>query len=194
MFTPALYYLPLYFQAVDGSSATFSGVQLLPVSLMTAVTATAVGFIINKTQDYRWILWISWTILTLGTISLHNALISGMGLWIDLKYPFNTAKSVIFQLITGVGIGGLFQTPLIAIQAAMPSRDMAVVTGALVLFRLLGSATGVAVGGSILNNELGKRLSGISNFTPTNLHGNIQSLIHLNPPELRDRVLSAYAA
>ena len=66
VFTPATYYTPLYFQAVDGSGATFSGVQLLPLSLMTAVTATATGFIIAKTGDYRWILWICWTILTLG--------------------------------------------------------------------------------------------------------------------------------
>lgn len=113
---------------------------------------------------------------------------------IDLNYPYNTAKSVIFLLITGVGIGGLFQTPLIALQAAMPSRDMAVATGALVLFRLLGSATGVAIGGTILNNQLRQRLSDVSGFLPSNLQGNVQGLILLDPPELRDRVLSAYAA
>ncbi len=109
----------------------------------------------------------------------------GMGLLIDLNYPFNAAKSVIFQLITGIGIGGLFQTPLIALQAAMPSRDMAVATGALVLFRLLGSATGVAIGGTILNNQLADRLSDLNDFTPTNLQGNIQSLVQLDSPELR---------
>ena len=97
-------------------------------------------------------------------------------------------------MITGIGVGGLFQTPLIALQAAMPSRDMAVATGALVLFRLLGSAAGVAIGGTILNNQLAKRLSGIGGYAPINLQGNLQSLIHLNPPELRDRVLSAYAS
>jgi len=76
VFTPQTYYMPLYFQAVDGSSATFSGVQLLPLSVMTALTATVTGFIIAKTGDYRWILWISWTILTLGRApisSLHGA-------------------------------------------------------------------------------------------------------------------------
>lgn len=67
VFTPQTYYLPLYFQAVDGSSATMSGVQLLPLSVMTAVTAIATGLIVAKTGDYRWILWICWTILTLGT-------------------------------------------------------------------------------------------------------------------------------
>jgi hypothetical protein len=116
-----------------------------------------------------------------------------MGLLIDLGYPYNVAKSVIFLLITGVGIGGLFQTPLIALQAAMPSRDMAVATGAMILFRLLGSATGIAIGGTILNNQLNSRLSDIQNFHPVNLEGNVQNLIDLQPPELRDQVLTAYA-
>ena len=196
VFTPQTYFMPLYFQAVDGSSATLSGVQLLPLSVMTAVTATITGFIIAKTGDYRWILWISWTILTLGNppLPLYIELTEGSGLLINLNYPFNTAKSIIFLLITGVGIGGLFQTPLIALQAAMPSRDMAVATGALVLFRLLGSATGVAIGGTILNNQLASRLSTIPSFTPISLGGNIQSLVDIQPPELRTQVLSAYAS
>ena len=69
VFTPATYYMPLYFQAVEGASATYSGVLLLPLSLMTAVTATLTGVIIAKTGDYRWILWICWTVLTLGIAS-----------------------------------------------------------------------------------------------------------------------------
>jgi MFS family permease len=183
VFTPATYYLPLYFQAVDGASATMSGVQLLPLSLMTAITATATGFIIAKTGDYRWILWICWTILTLG-----------VGLLIDLKYPFSEAKSVVFLLITGVGIGGLFQTPLIALQAAMPTRDMAVATGSMVLFRLLGSATGVAIGGTILNNEISKRLANIPGYSqPINFQADVSGLIDIQPEALRDQVFSAYA-
>ena len=118
----------------------------------------------------------------------------GTGLMINLNYPYNTAKSVVFLLITGIGIGGLFQTPLIALQAAMPSRDMAVATGALVLFRLLGSATGVAIGGTILNNQLAKRLANIPAFTPISLGGDIQGLVDIQDPVTRTQVLSAYAA
>jgi len=193
VFTPETYYLPLYFQAVDGASATMSGVQLLPLSFMTAITATASGFIIAKTQDYRWILWICWTILTIGTFSSKTLLTTGTGLLVNLEYPSSTAKSVIYLLITGVGIGGLFQTPLIALQAAMPSRDMATATGSLVLFRLLGSATGVAIGGTILNNQLASRLLDVTDFIPMNLEGNVQQLSFLTPVDLRDRVLTAYA-
>jgi hypothetical protein len=112
---------------------------------------------------------------------------------IDLRYPVDTAKYVIFLLITGLGIGGLFQTPLIALQAAMPTRDMAVATGAMVLFRLLGAATGVAIGGSVLNNQLASRLPHIPGLTPIDLVGNTQALVNLQPPSLRDEALSAYA-
>jgi Na+/melibiose symporter-like transporter len=73
VFTPTTYYLPFYFQAVDGASATMSGVLLLPLSLMTAISATASGFIVAKTGDYRWILWICWAIMTLGITPHFNS-------------------------------------------------------------------------------------------------------------------------
>ena len=116
-----------------------------------------------------------------------------MGLLIDLGYPYNTAKSVVYLLITGTGIGGLFQTPLIALQAAMPSRDMAVATGAMVLFRLLGSATGVAIGGSVLVNQLASRLS---NIAGQSFSFNLQDVSSLGtlPEPLQSEVLSAFAS
>lgn len=120
-------------------------------------------------------------------------LMVGMGLLIDLGYPYNTAKSVVYLLITGIGIGGLFQTPLIALQAAMPSRDMAVATGTMVLFRLLGSATGVAMGGSILDNQLSSRLAGISGQSSTFNLEDVNSLSTL-PQPTQSQVLSAFAS
>ena len=41
----------------------------------------------------------------------------------------------IFPLIAGLGLGGLFQVPLIGMQAAMPLKDMATSTGGLMLVR-----------------------------------------------------------
>jgi hypothetical protein len=120
-------------------------------------------------------------------------LIVGMGLLINLGYPYNTAKSVVYLLITGIGIGGLFQTPLIALQAAMPSRDMAVATGAMVLFRLLGSATGVAMGGTILDNQLASRLAGITGQSFTFNLEDVNSLSSL-PQPTQSEVLSAFAS
>lgn len=116
----------------------------------------------------------------------------GIGLLIDIGYPYDAVKCYLFLLIVGAGIGGIFLPPLIALQAAMPTRDMAVATGSLVLLRLLGSATGVAVGGTIFNNELASRLASTPQYTLNHLTAPVQNLQNL-PPELRDFVLTAYA-
>ena len=111
------YYLPLYFQVVNNMSATMSGIQLLPLALMTAITSIITSCIIAKTGDYRCILWISWTVVNI-PLTPFILIILGMGLMIDLKYPSNTIKNVIYLLILDVGVGDLFQSPLIALQAA----------------------------------------------------------------------------
>ena len=42
---------------------------------------------------------------------------------------------VLYPLIAGAGIGGLFQPPLIGMQAAMPMKDMATSTATFGLIR-----------------------------------------------------------
>jgi hypothetical protein len=122
----------------------------------------------------------------------NSLLILGIGLLIDVGYPYDAVKCYLSLVIVGIGIGGIFLPPLIALQAAMPTRDMAVATGSFVLLRLLGSATGIAVGGTIFNNELASRLATMPQFILINLTEPVQSLQNL-PPELRDFVLTAYA-
>ena len=65
-----IYYLPFYFQAVNGASPTGSGIDLLPASTTAGVISVFIGFVIAKTGDYRWLLWICWTIMTLSKHSL----------------------------------------------------------------------------------------------------------------------------
>lgn len=122
-----------------------------------------------------------------------SQLIVGNGLFIDVTYPYNAVKCNIFLFIAGIGIGGLFVPPLIALQAAMPTRDRAVAMGSLVLFRLLGSAVGMAVGGTILNNQLATRLASEPQYILNNLTIPFQALQYITPTALKDFVLNAYA-
>lgn len=52
-----------------------------------------------------------------------------------LEENSSQARQEIFILIAGIGIGCLFQPPMIALQAAMPLKDMATVTAAFGLVR-----------------------------------------------------------
>lgn len=62
---------------------------------------------------------------------------------------FCSAVQEVYPLLAGLGLGGLFFPPLIALQAAMPGKDMATSTATLGLLRQLGSTIGVSIGQAI---------------------------------------------
>lgn len=47
------YYLPIYFQAVKMTSAIRSGVNVLPMSIVVAVSAILAGFFVGVTHKYK---------------------------------------------------------------------------------------------------------------------------------------------
>jgi hypothetical protein len=63
-----------------------------------------------------------------------------------------SVEQVFFLLIPALGVGFLFQAPLLAIQAAMPVRDMATSTATFGLLRTLGGTVGISVGGAIFSS------------------------------------------
>ncbi|KAI1795901.1 MFS amino acid permease [Ganoderma leucocontextum] len=147
------YYLPVYFQVL-GSSATGAGVRMLPFSLSGALMSIVSGQIISRTGRWRPVMWAAWAIMTLG-----------WGLMITLDDTSNTAERVLYPFVTAIGVGCLFQTPLIALQAAMPLKDMATSTAAFVLIRTLGGTVGISVGQAIISSELRQRIAKIPGLT-----------------------------
>lgn len=64
----ALFYIPLYFQAVDGVSATVSGLRLLPSIVAGVSGSLAAGALIKKTGRYFWLTIVGYTSLTIGVL------------------------------------------------------------------------------------------------------------------------------
>ena len=52
----------------------------------------------------------------------------GYGLFIDLDAESSLAKIVLYQIVAGLGVGPLFQAPLIALQSLVPKGDIAAAT------------------------------------------------------------------
>ncbi|KAF8831183.1 hypothetical protein HHX47_DHR1000095 [Lentinula edodes] len=139
-FFQGAYYLPLYYQIL-GASATGSGVRMLPFSLGSAFMSAISGIVVSKTREYRLVMWISWAIFVVG-----------YGLMTMLDSHSNTAMKELYPFVAAIGIGCLFQTPLIALQAAMPLKDMATSTGAFGFIRTLGGTVGISVGQVIFSS------------------------------------------
>ncbi|KAH9951233.1 major facilitator superfamily domain-containing protein [Amylocystis lapponica] len=147
------YYLPVYFQVL-GSSATMSGVRMLPYSLAGALFSVISGQIVARTGRWRPVMWFAWAIFILGN-----------GLMYMLDENSNNAKKVLYPFVAAMGLGCLFQTPLIGLQAAMPVKDMATTTATFGFLRLLGGTVGVTIGEAILSGVLQKKVKNIPGLT-----------------------------
>jgi hypothetical protein len=59
VFFTGAFYLPLYFQAL-GSSATNSGIRMIPFSFGGAALSTISGILVSRLGDYRIVMWFGW--------------------------------------------------------------------------------------------------------------------------------------
>lgn len=117
-FFSMVYYLPIYFQVVREDSAMWSGIRLIPMELLIAVFATFSGVFISKTGIFKPLLPIGMGLLTLcvGLITMFGE---------DTPW----SKVYGFTVIGGAGLGCMFSSAIIALQASAEPRDIAVVTG-----------------------------------------------------------------
>ncbi|KAF8342219.1 major facilitator superfamily domain-containing protein [Cantharellus anzutake] len=145
-FFSASYYLPLYFQIL-GSSALMSGILMIPYSCGAAIVGIICGQVVARVGKCREAIWFGYGFMALG-----------FGLMIMLDNDSSITQQEICLCIAAIGTGCLFQTPLIALQAAMPLKDMATSTSAFTLLRMLGGTIGISVGNAIYSSELEKRL------------------------------------
>ena len=177
VFIGITYYLPLYSQSVLGASALTSGLYMLPLIVSCSLSAAVAGVAIQQTGKYRSLMHVAQVLLTLG-----------VGLFIYLKLEENLVQLIIFQVLTGVGVGLNIEAPIIAAQASATVRDTAAVIATMGFLRSIATAVSVVVGGVIFQNEmnranpslvdqLGSQLAGL--FDGANATANIERISSL---------------
>jgi len=145
--TAVIYYLPVYFQGPLVQSPVASGVSLFGNAFTIAPGAIAVGISVTIMKIYRPHNLIGWalTAIGVGLLSLLNADTS-KGKWVG------------FQLIEGVGLGVLYAAPQFPILAPLPVNKVAHGLALFTFVRAYSQTWGVAIGATILQNELKKKL------------------------------------
>ncbi|KAL7795141.1 major facilitator superfamily domain-containing protein [Trichoderma ceciliae] len=128
-FFAAIYYIPIYFQSVHGTSPTMSGVRNLPFIIAVSFSTVASGALVSATGYYQPLLLGGTSIATIGA-----------GLLYTMDINTSTGKWIGYQIIAGAGWGTAFQIPMIAVQALAAPRDLGPATGMLLFFQGLGGA------------------------------------------------------
>ncbi|KAJ9205065.1 hypothetical protein DTO164E3_1688 [Paecilomyces variotii] len=150
-FVVQVYYIPTFYQLLYGYSAVRSATLLLPITLVQTFSSTLSGLIVTWTGRYRENILFGWACWA-----------AGLGLYSTLDASSGLGKQVGYGVLTGFGVGQTLQPSLVAIQAAVPRKDMAVVTGARNFIRNLGGTIGLAIAGTIINNSLRSAFSDVN--------------------------------
>lgn len=139
----ALYYIPIYFELVLDIGIFEVGLWLLLTAVPTTVVTVAAALLIRRTGRYA------------NTTRASAAFLAlGLGLCITFPSYKSLPRIVAFQLILAVGIGPLFQAPLIGLQAAVTKEDVSSAYATAIFLRTISSAIGLVIGQVILSNEL----------------------------------------
>ncbi|MCJ1468412.1 hypothetical protein MMC07_007040 [Pseudocyphellaria aurata] len=147
-----LYYLPIYFQSIQGVGAIGSGVRNLPLVIAGCFAMLAGGIAVTKTRLVTPFMALGAALGTLG---------SGLLYTLDVNTP---AKDWIgYQILVGVALAFPFQNSLNYAQADASARDMSTVSSIIYFFQVLGGAFSTAAAQSAFVNRL---ISSLPNSAP----------------------------
>ena len=144
----AITYLPQYMQVVQSVSPTASGLRLLPMMAGLLLTSIGSGQLISHTGRYKIFPILGTAIMAIGLFLLSR---------LDVTTP--TWESSLSMFVLGVGIGGVMQVLVIAVQNAVAYSDLGTATSGATFFRSIGGSFGTAVFGAIFANVLTGNLS-----------------------------------
>ena len=142
-------FIPLFFQAVLGASATSSGSFLTPMMLGVVAGSIMSGQALARLGGhYRLQGLIGLTVMAAGLF-----LISRMS--IDTGFGLAVTNIVIM----GFGLGITLPVYTLAVQNAVPHRLLGVATSSTQFFRSIGGTLGLAVLGSVMTNRFASRFT-----------------------------------
>jgi EmrB/QacA subfamily drug resistance transporter len=139
--------IPLYLQIVKGASPTKSGLLLLPLVGGLMLASLGAGRLIARTGRYK-------IFPVIGSVLM----VIGMGLLATVHADTALWPTDIYMAIFGIGLGLNMQSLVLAMQNAVPARDMGVASAASTFFRSVGGTLGTAIFLSILFSVAGSKI------------------------------------
>lgn len=206
-----VYYLPIWFQAIEHVSAVQSGIRLLPMVLPMVLASILTGVLTARIGYYTPFMIFGTVLLSIGSGLLTTLQVNtSEGKWFGYQILVSRLCSLRFTVppsiqehgkLTnaffpqqyGFGMGCTFQGPNLAAQTVLPTVDVPIGTSIMFFSQLLGGAIFISVASNVLDNELIKRLAGIPGVNPRQiLSEGATSLLEGVPEGSIGAVLAAY--
>jgi predicted MFS family arabinose efflux permease len=144
-------YVPLYFEAVRGISASQTGLALIPLMVGTVIGATASGRAMARVRHYR-------RLPVVGlVVSVAATLLLGFG---ANGLPFGVLEVTLAAI--SIGLGTLLPVTTVSIQNAVAPHQLGTATATMNFFRQVGGAVLVAAFGAIVIGGAGAGRPGLT--------------------------------
>lgn len=166
------YYLPIWFQAIKGTSAIHSGVNMIPYMVANALFSLVAGIFVSKNGRFAPPAILGCAIGTVG---------SGLLATLELTTP--ASHWIGFEVLISAGLGMAVQQGFSAVQAILPLEEVPIGTAAVVASQSLGGAIFVSVSNTLLQDHL------LSANNADKVPGvNVRAVIELGATRFRDVV------
>ncbi|KAI1368316.1 major facilitator superfamily domain-containing protein [Xylaria arbuscula] len=176
------YYLPFYFQVVQGTSAMDSGIRTIPYVAGLSLLAVVAGIAVRVIGYYAPPAIIGSALFTVGA-----------GLMYTLQVNTSQPKWIGYQVLAGGGAGAAFQMPLLAVQYSLPEEDVPTGNALVGFFLTLGSSIGVSIAQNIFSSSLRTALGAVSGIDPEAIiAAGAAGARGATPPAQLPEVLEAY--
>lgn len=149
-----VYYLPIWFQAVQGTSAIQSGIKNLPMILSLVIFSLVSGGLVTTIGYYAPFMVLSTVLMSVGA-----------GLLSTFTVDTGPARWIGYQIIFGIGVGLGMQQTMVAVQASLDASDVAIGTAIIIFSQTLGGALFICVAQNVFQNKL------VSNIAGANIAG-----------------------
>ena len=177
----ALGYLPTFVQIVNSTSATQSGLFLLPMIALLMLTGIGGGILITRTGRYKW-MPIAGSLIVVAALALLATM--------DAKTP--PALISVYVGILGLGVGLGLQVLVLIVQNSVAPAILGTATAGNQFFREVGALLGSALVGGVFTSRLATEMSDFGNLGDAT-DGLTPSAINQLPADLHLQVVDSYA-
>lgn len=179
-----VYYLPIWFQAIQGVDAMQSGVRNIALILSLVVASMTAGVAIATVVGY-------YTPFMIASSALASV---GAGMLCLLEVDSKSGVWIGYQILYGIGIGLGMQQSLVVVQTVLPDAEVPIGTALINFSQTLGGALSISVALNIFDNRLLDELrKAVPDLDPARLVvAGATRIRDLVPTEFLPDVLQAY--
>lgn len=142
-FFPLMYTLPIQFQSVNNTTASQSGIRLIPLVLGVSVFTMISNGLLTFWRHYKPFFLVGALLAVAGNTKIYM---------LDASTP--TKDWIGYELMTATGVGLALQMPMIANQALVPADDLGAATSMSLFMENFGTVLFVSSGEAAFTNGL----------------------------------------